>query len=82
MAPEDGLFFDRKTYLLKSFEVQVEWNKDYSEDSVLTIQPSIDVENTAHVPLRRRGWILQEQLLAPRALYVYSGASILGMWHT
>jgi hypothetical protein len=66
--PTEGLFFHRKTALMKSFEVKVYWSNYENPAYFLTVQPPVDTRDTTQAPLRSRGWVLQEQLLAPRAL--------------
>ena len=69
MAPEDGLFFDRSPYLVRSTPVSVQWTGGPAKAFVLTTKSSVRLDDAAHVvPIYRRGWILQEQLLSPRAL--------------
>jgi len=68
MAPEDGLFFDRSPYLIRSTPVSVQWMGEPAKDFVLIMKSCIRLDNAAQVPIFRRGWILQEQLLSPRAL--------------
>ncbi|RDI82270.1 hypothetical protein Vi05172_g7655 [Venturia inaequalis] len=71
----EGLFFKRNTGLLETFDVQISWGIELlglRVSGLYTLCPEglvrlgDDPYMTTTSPLNDRGWVLQEQLLAPR----------------
>jgi hypothetical protein len=66
----DGLFFDRDTSLVSPTHVTISWTKLTPNEFVLVPGNLLSyIEDENHAPLITRGWVLQEQLLAPRAVF-------------
>jgi Heterokaryon incompatibility protein (HET) len=60
------LFFERDTTTIRALEVTVEWHPSCQHSFFLFDDYPRDV--LLNNPLNKRGWVLQEQLLAPRTL--------------
>lgn len=71
----EGLFFERDIGILKTFDVQVSWSVKSPQAQVrfiLCIEGLIfsrdESSKVTRSPPNDRGWVLQEQLLAPRTV--------------
>lgn len=75
----NGLFFERTPIFEPPCAIQMRWKSSDNLDESPRLQPDGDpdyivrrgewVEDPRDSPLNRRGWVLQERLLAPRVLH-------------
>ena len=64
----DGLFFERDTSILKTHKVALGRPDREQVVYYLTVDNLLRDKEVKSAPLKKRGWVLQEELLAPRAL--------------
>lgn len=72
---ENGLFFERQHELKLLCEVQVRWKAAavdearHLPETCYLVREHKWIDNFLSSPLNRRGWVMQERILAPRVLH-------------
>jgi hypothetical protein len=72
IASDDGLFFSRDKLDLEPFVVKLEapeGSESWTKGSYYLLDPSMWSSNISKAPLIKRGWVLQERILARRILH-------------
>ncbi|TVY80789.1 hypothetical protein LSUE1_G006736 [Lachnellula suecica] len=65
---DGGLFVNRDPYFTTALEVRAEW--DNVEHQNIVLHPSdFWATRIGNAPLNKRGWVLQERVLAPRTIH-------------
>lgn len=79
---ECGLFFDRDLDIFKPLKLEIRFDSEElkvwttemhlevrAEDLFVSFEPDMWEDQVAKAPLNKRGWVVQERLLAPRVLH-------------